>query len=162
MISSLLGSADGGSFIGRTTGVVYDLARHLVHGTPRVQRQVLAVLTKLLPQLDMGYGDGLAETPDTPLPLVPTLLYALAGSLTLQVALHSVRCRTRVALQIMARVLGQVRKVACTSDRQSHRNHCHLLLRGVCTLDACCVAVPMPTVCTYSIIPCDCACPAVA
>lgn len=87
MISSLLGSASGGSFIGRSTGVVYDLARHLVHGSPRVQRQVLSVLSKLLPKLDIDHENkgGEGGTADEALPLVPTLLYALAGSLSLQV-----------------------------------------------------------------------------
>eukprot|EP00041_Stephanoeca_diplocostata_P039503 m.1633318 g.1633318 ORF g.1633318 m.1633318 type:complete len:4716 (+) comp25407_c0_seq2:166-14313(+) len=113
MISSLLASADGGSFIGRTTGVVYDLARHLVHGTPRVQRQVLAVLTKLLPLLDMAHVDGLAETPDTPLPLVPTLLYALAGSLTLQV-----RCKG----QPSGSASDVSAAAACSSAREDVRN----------------------------------------
>jgi E3 ubiquitin-protein ligase MYCBP2 len=82
MVQGLIGSAAGGKFIGQSPGVIFDLALHLVKGTPRVQRQVLSVLTKLIPLVDggtaaLGNGDGIG--------IVPTLLLTLASALSLQV-----------------------------------------------------------------------------
>eukprot|EP00035_Acanthoeca_spectabilis_P008123 m.148788 g.148788 ORF g.148788 m.148788 type:complete len:4349 (-) comp14220_c3_seq1:875-13921(-) len=89
MIQGLIGSAAGGKFIGQSPGVIFDLALHLVKGTPRVQRQVLSVLTKLIPLVDGGSStmeDGQAVG------IVPTLLLTLASSINLQV-----RCKGQAA-----------------------------------------------------------------
>jgi hypothetical protein len=80
----LIGSAAGGKFIGQSPGVIFDLALHLVKGTPRVQRQVLSVLTKLIPLVGGGSGASLGN--GNGLGIVPTLLLTLASCLNLQVS----------------------------------------------------------------------------
>eukprot|EP00053_Salpingoeca_punica_P020119 m.208215 g.208215 ORF g.208215 m.208215 type:complete len:1259 (+) comp17798_c1_seq1:478-4254(+) len=87
MLVALSGTADGADFLGKRIKLARDLVANLHFNTPRIQRQVVAILRRVLPSCDVRmWNNAFEAVPALRLEvgLVSQLLLVIAKSLELQ------------------------------------------------------------------------------